>query len=124
MPNYTRWEIAEQFGTIWNFYNILGALDGKHIAIECPKKSVSLYFSHKGFHSIALMALVDAVNKFIWVDIWANGSVLDAAIFNQSELKEVIENGTIGILAADPLPNDDRSMPYLIFGTDAFPLRT
>ena len=39
-------------------------------------------------------------------------------------MKEVIENGTIDFPAADPLPNDDRSMPYYIIGDDAFPLRT
>ena len=43
------------------------------------------------------MALVDADNKFIWVYLgrpWGNGSASDAGIFNNSEIKEVIENGT------------------------------
>ena len=48
----------------------------------------------------------------IWVDTGVNGSASDAAIFNQSELTEVIENGIIGFAAEDPLPNDDRSIPY------------
>ena len=48
----------------------------------------------------------------IWVDTGVNGSASDAAIFNQSELTEVIENGIICFAAADPLPNDDRSIPY------------
>ena len=47
------------------------------------------------------MALVDADYKFILVDIWENSSLSDAVIFNQSDLKEVIENGTIGFSAAD-----------------------
>ena len=97
----------------------MGALDAKP-----PKNHGSPYFSYKGFHSIVLMALVDADYKFIWVDIGANGSASDDAIFNHSDMKGVIENGTIGFSAADPLPNDDRSMPYFIFGDDAFPLRT
>ena len=62
--------------------------------------------------------------QVIWVDIGATGSASDAAIFNWSEMKEVIENGTIGFPAADPLPNDDRPMHYFIIGDDAFPLRT
>ena len=71
------------------------------------------------------MALVDGDYKFIWVDIGANGSASDAAIFNHSEMKEVIENDTICFPAADPLPNDDRPMPYFIIGNYAFPpLRT
>ena len=36
-------------------------------------------------------------------------------------MKEVIENDTIGFLAADPLQNDDRPMPYFIIGDYAFP---
>ena len=70
------------------------------------------------------MALVNADYKFIGVDIGANGSASDAAMFNHSEMKEVIENGTIGFPAADPLPNDDRPMLYFIIGDDAWPLRT
>ena len=70
------------------------------------------------------MALLDADYKFIWVDIGANGSASAGAIFNHSEMKEVIENCTIGFLAADPFPNDDRPMPYFINGDNAFPLIT
>ena len=71
------------------------------------------------------MALVDAYYKFIWVDLGANGSASDAVIFNHSEMKEVIENGTIGFPAADPFPKDDTPMPYFLIGDDAFPpLRT
>ena len=83
-----------------------------NIAIKCPKNGGSLYFYFKMFHSIVLMALVDADYKFIWVGIGANGSVSDAAIFSQSELIEITENGTIGFPAADRLPNDDKPLPY------------
>ena len=89
---------------------------------ETSKERQITYFSCKGFHSIVLMALVDADYKFILVDIGAKCSASDAAIFNHSKMKEVIENGNIGFPAADPLPIDDRPMPYFI--KIAFPLRT
>lgn len=117
-------QIAEQFGRRWNFHHTVGALDGKHIAIQCPRNGGSMYYNYKGFHSIVLMALVDADYKFSWVDVGANGCASDATIFNHSELKETFENGSIGLPAADPLPHDDQPMPYFIVGDDAFPLRT
>ena len=63
-----------------------------------------------------------ADNKLTWVDIRANGSAPDAAIFSHSELTEVIEPGAIRFPAADPLLHDDRPMLYYIIGDDTFPL--
>ncbi len=58
-------EIADRFSSRWNFHNCLGVMDGKHIAIKCPRGGGSLYFNYKKFHSIILMALVDADYMFI-----------------------------------------------------------
>ncbi|XP_062576078.1 uncharacterized protein LOC134237961 [Saccostrea cucullata] len=116
-------QIAEQFKNRWNLDHVIGALDGKHIAIKCPRNGGSLY-NYKGFHSLIFMGLVDADYKFIWVDVGANGSASDATVFNNSELKDVTKNQNIGFPEADPLPNDNRNIPYFIVGDDAFPLRT
>ena len=58
--------IADQFSNRWQFQHCLGALDGKHIAIKCPKNAGSEFYNYKGFHSIILMALVDGDYKFSW----------------------------------------------------------
>lgn len=116
--------IAQQFSTRWNFHHCLGALDGKHIAIQCPKNAGSEYWNYKKFHSIILMALVDADYKFSWVDVGANGSAGDGQVFNGSELRECFENDTAGIPEPEPLPNDDKAVPYFIAADDAFALQT
>ena len=56
------------------------------------------------------MAVVHADYKFTWVNVGANGSASDAQLWNQSDLKEVIEDGTIGFSEEFPLPCDDRFM--------------
>ena len=90
----------------------MGALDGKHIAIKWPENcgSGSLFYSYKGFNSFVLMALVDVDYKFILVDLGANDSAFDAAIFHHSEMKGVIENDTIGFPLVDLLSNDDDAL--------------
>ena len=40
--------IAEQFSTRWQFHHCLGALDGKHIPIQCPTHGGSDYYNYKG----------------------------------------------------------------------------
>ena len=74
-------EVAEGFSNQWNFHHTLGAIDGKHIAIQPPPNCGSLYYNYKGYHSIVLLALVDANGKFMYIDIGANGSCSDAGKF-------------------------------------------
>ncbi|XP_071177272.1 putative nuclease HARBI1 [Mytilus edulis] len=122
-PNDWR-AIADEFQKRWNVPHACGALEGKHVAIRCPPKTGSLYHNYKGFFSLVLLALVDADYKFLWIDVGGYGSNSDAQIYNASELKECLEDGTIGFPEPDPLPNDDQNMPYFLLGDDAFGLRT
>jgi len=73
---------------------------------------------------VFLLAFVDDDYKFVWTDIGGYGSMSDAKIYNESELKECLENGTIRFPDPEPIPNDDQDMPYIILGDDAFGLRT
>ncbi len=116
--------IADKFSHRWQFHHCIGALDGKHIAMKCPNKAGSLYYNYKHFHSIILMALVDGDYKFSWVDVGSSGSAGDAQVFNNSELRENLEAGTLGLPNPAPLPGDDRDMPYFIVADDAFALRS
>jgi hypothetical protein len=47
-PNPEFWvSTANKFNGRWNFPNVLGAVDGKHIAIKCPTNASSLFYNHK-----------------------------------------------------------------------------
>ena len=117
--------IAEEFKTKWNLPHACGALDGKHVAIlvRQPPNTGTLFHNYKHFFSIVMMALVDPNYKFLWVDIGGDGCMSDCQIFNTSELKQSLEDGSIGFPHPDHLPNDNRDVPYFLIGDDAFPLR-
>ena len=48
-------EVARQFEDVWNFPNCVGAIDGKHVRIQCPSGTGSMYFNYKKYFSIILM---------------------------------------------------------------------
>ena len=69
-PTAEDWQrIESRFAQRWNFPNCVGALDGKHIVIQAPNNSGSMFYNYKGTFSVMLMALVDADYKFTYVDI-------------------------------------------------------
>ena len=102
-PSYPEnWKsIEEIFRKRWNVLHTVGALDGKHIAIKKPKKPGSEYFNYKGYFSLVLLALVDAENKFLWVNV---GLVVHHLMFRYSTIAQLrIENGTLGLPTPEPL---------------------
>ena len=116
-------EVAKQFASRWNFHHTCGAIDGKHVAIKKPRQSGSLYYNYKGYFSIILLGVVDGNYSFLWCKVGANGSASDAGVFNQSTLRRALETNRIGLPPPEPLPGDDRDLPYFFVGDDAFPLR-
>ncbi len=116
--------IANTNSCRWQYHHCLGGIDGKHVAIRKPMNADSCYFNYKNFHSIVLMALVDGDYKSTWVEVGANGTSSDVQIFEDSGMKEAIEQCVIAFPPPDHLPDDNRDIPYFFVGDDAFPLHT
>ena len=98
------WKRAEEkFRTRWNFPHDVVEIDGKYIAMAKPKESCSDYNNYKGLLSMVLLALVSAEYRLFWVNVGSSRSSSDAQIFNRSDLREKIKDGTLGLLPPEPL---------------------
>ncbi|KAL4104375.1 hypothetical protein QTP88_019676 [Uroleucon formosanum] len=93
IPGEEDWKrIAKEFWEIWNFPNCIGALDGKHVVIEAPPNSGSLYFNYKKTFSIVLLAL---------------GKNSDGGILSNSYLGKALEKNKLNIPNEQYLPRDE-----------------
>lgn len=123
IPGEEDWKrIAKEFWEIWNFPNCIGTLDGKHVVIEAPPNSGSLYFNYKKTFSIVLLALVDAQYKFVAVDIGAYGKNSDGGILSNSNLGKALEKNKLNIPNEQYLPSTNEKLPLVVIGDEAFPL--
>ena len=121
-PNTTdEWlAIASDFETKWNYPCCIGAIDGKHFALQQPNKSGSEFFNYKHFFSVLLLSVVDANYKFVYVDVGSAGRAGDAGVFSSSTLKDALDKKSLNLPAARFLGEDP--IHYHLIGDDAFPM--
>ena len=87
------WEkISEKPGELWDFPHVLGAINGTHIRIECPKNSGTLYYNYKDYYSLVLLAVCGANYCFTRFDIGSYDSNNDNGILTNSEMDARLEN--------------------------------
>lgn len=116
-------KIGSDFETEWNFPNCLGALDGKHVCMECPKNGGSAYYNYKNFHSIVLLAVCDAKYCFTLVDVGSFGRENDAAILSESAFGKLFEGGRSGLSIPSTRLVGNSRLPYVLIGDEIFPLK-
>lgn len=115
-------EISNKFGQKHQFYNCLGAIDGKHIAIRKPENTGSAYYNYKGFYSIVLLAVVDANKQFVMVDAGINGRISDGGVMFYSKFGELFEQNRLNLPEPNCLPNTNVRFPFVFVADEAFAL--
>ncbi|KAL4090615.1 hypothetical protein QTP88_025414 [Uroleucon formosanum] len=116
-------KISNEFNKIWKFSNCTGAIDGKHIAIQCPPCAGSKYFNYKGFHSIVLQAVVDAHAKFIKNDVGDYGRSSDSGIFKESNFGKMLLHNELNLPPLRKIHNDiNEEYSFVFVGDEAYPL--
>jgi hypothetical protein len=110
-PSTQEWQqISQDFYKLWNFPNSIGALDGKHINIQAPANSGSLFFNYKKTYSIVLLASCDAY-----------GSQSDGGIFRNSIFGQRLDSGSFNVPEDNYIPNTNVKIPYAVVADEAFP---
>lgn len=117
-------KIAQEFYEMWNFPNVIGALDGKHVRIRCPKYSGSMFFNYKKFFSMVLQGVADAHYRFIAVEVGGYGKQSDGGTFHASSLYELIQKKELKIPEPECLPGTNVKVPFVFIADEAYPLLT
>jgi len=90
----------------------MGAIDGKHVVLQCPRNSASEYFNYKNAFITVLFALVDANYNFIFVDAGCEGRNSDRGVFTNTELYKKLEAKNLSLPQPVPLNGREKSVPY------------
>lgn len=84
-----------------------------------------MYYNYMDTNSIVLLAVVNALYQFIYVNVDINGRISDGGIFHDSDFAQLLNNSQnpLNIPEDKPLPGMDESMPYILLTDNAFPLQ-
>lgn len=115
--------VASDYYQRWGFPNCFGSIDGKHCQIKCPENSGSSYFNYLKYFSVALQGVADADNKFLTIEVGAQGKQSDGGIFTTSTLFNLLETKNFNVPSDKKLPNSDAKVPHVLIGDEAYPLK-
>lgn len=117
-------DVAAGFETRWNLPHVLGAVDGKHIRIRCPRNTGSLYYNYKNYFSIVLLGVVDSDYRFLFVDAGSEGRASDSRIWRETKFLADMESpeNLLNLPAPSPVRGFTSPLPYFFVGDEAFAL--
>ncbi|KMQ87437.1 nuclease harbi1-like protein [Lasius niger] len=113
--------ITDEFVQKWQFPNCTGALDEKHIRIQCPN-SGSQYSNYKKYFSLVLMAVCGASYKFTMIDIGQFGNIIDG-VWAHSDMSHLLDNTLLDVPPKKELPGTLIATEYALVGDEAFLLK-
>ncbi|OXU19454.1 hypothetical protein TSAR_013450, partial [Trichomalopsis sarcophagae] len=112
----------KDFEELWNFTHSIGAIDGKHIVLQCPDNAGSSFYNYKGCHSIVLLAICDANYKFTYVDIGSFGRGSDSTVFKNSSFGQKFIGHEMNLPNPSPISIEGPNILYFLVGDEAFAL--
>lgn len=122
-PNQDTWlEKSKEYEQFTNYPNCIGAVDGKHVRIQCPPNSGSEFFNYKKYFSLVLLAVSDAKYNFIAIDVGAYGREGDSTIFKNSNLFKRLKGDQLNLPEDCPLLPSGPAVPFVLLGDEAFGL--
>ncbi|PAA55740.1 hypothetical protein BOX15_Mlig028800g1 [Macrostomum lignano] len=89
--------IAGGFWEKWHFPNCLGAIDGKHFKVHCPRNTGSQYFNYKQQFSSLVLAMCDSNYIFTYIESGSAGREGDAGVFSHSALYAGLESRLVKV---------------------------
>ncbi|XP_018370115.1 PREDICTED: uncharacterized protein LOC108765770 [Trachymyrmex cornetzi] len=120
LPTEEGWKnICAVFLEDWNFPNCVGSFDGKHVQIQAPPNSGSLFYNYKKTF-IVLMAACDHKYMFTLVDIGSYGGNSDG-IFTSSDIHLAMEEEALNLpKGIANLPESNNKLPCFFLGDSGF----
>jgi hypothetical protein len=105
-------------------FHSVGATDGKHIRIIKPEHSGSVYFNHKDYFSIVLLAVADSEYRFtLWI-LKLTARTADSTVFKETWFWKLLYKDSLNIPSSKSLNGTVHpNVPYVILSDEASALR-
>lgn len=87
-----------------------------------PEGHGSYYYNYKGFHSMVLMAVVNANYEFIISEFGVNGRISDGGVIEQTRFYKKLKDNALHIPVFNRLTGSEKMLNYVFIGDEAFAL--